>query len=230
MILEACATSASEAVRAVGGGAGRIELCRDLAVGGLTPTAGAVLETRQALQECGHGATPVFCMVRPRPGPFRAGLDAVEAMVREAAVLREAGADGLVFGVLDRVGRIDRTALAAFMEAAEGMPVTFHRAFDEIADPFEALEHLAAAGVGRILTGGGPGTAWEGRHRLRELVRVAAQHHPGVRILAAGSIRGDHVRALVEATGLTECHARASAFPALAEALGTLESSEASPE
>jgi copper homeostasis protein len=141
-------------------------------------------------------------------------------MAREAVALREAGADGLVFGVLDRADRVDRAALSVLMEAAEGMPVTFHRAFDEIAEPLDALEQLAAAGVRRVLTGGGPGSAWEGRERLRALVQVAAQHYPGVTILGAGSIRGDHARALVDATGLSECHARSSAFPALAEALG----------
>ncbi len=40
------------------------------------------------------------------------------------------------------------------MAAAGPLAVTFHRAFDMCANPFNALKNLADAGVARVLTSG----------------------------------------------------------------------------
>ncbi len=213
--LEACVTSVAEALAAVEGGAHRLELCCKLRVGGLTPSQRLLEEARASLDDAGRGSVPVFCMVRPAPGPFRADPALLGIMAREARTLRRSGAAGLVLGVLDRENRVDRDALARLMEASDGVPVTFHRAFDQAPDPVEAFERVADAGVTRILTGGGDGRAWEGRKRLRELVRLSEQRSPGLTVLGAGGVRADHAPALVEYTGLRELHARGSAFPDL---------------
>jgi copper homeostasis protein len=213
--LEACVTSVAEALAAVEGGAHRLELCRELQVGGLTPSQRLLEETRASLDDSGRGSVPVFCMVRPAPGPFRTDSALLAIMAREARTLRRSGAAGLVLGVLDEENRVDQDGLARLMEASDGVPVTFHRAFDQAPDPVQAFERVSEAGVTRILTGGGGGRAWEGRERLRELVRLSDQRSPGLTVLGAGGVRADHAPALVEHTGLQELHARGSAFPHL---------------
>lgn len=137
-------------------------------------------------------------------------------MLQQIAGLLEAGADGIVLGVLDPNGRPDTAALRALVSAAGHATVTFHRAFDQIDDPLSALECLAQAGVSRVLTGGGMGTAWEGRAMLAKLVERSRDR---VAIMGGGSVRGDHVAQLVEETGIREVHARASGIPGVVEAL-----------
>ena len=210
VLVEACVTSADEAVAGFDAGAGRAELCRALDVGGLTPRAEAVAATRSAVPG------PVHVLVRPRADTFRLAPAAVDALVDEVASLVDLGVDGVVVGVLDRAGRVDRAALDALVDAAGDLPVTFHRAFDQVEAPVDEIETLARAGVRRVLTSGGAPTAWQGRETLRALVAASGD---ALTVLGGGRVRGDHVRRLVDATGLTEVHARASAVPGVVAGL-----------
>ncbi len=192
-----------------GAGGHRLELCRDLHTGGLTPDTSLV----RAVQS--RTDIPLTAMVRPRPGHFRVSPDEVSLMLREIEELVEMGVGGIVLGVLNMSGEIDAVALRELVFAAS-VPVTFHRAFDEVRDPLRSSEVLREAGVSRVLTSGGGATAWEGRGVLRDLVSAAGDD---LVILGGGKIRSDHVRRLVEETGLREVHARASAVPGIVDAL-----------
>lgn len=213
IVVEACVTGLGEAVACVAVGARRLELCRDLAVGGLTP------DLAVARAVCGAVSAPVFAMVRSSAGPFHATPREVDALGRTIADLARAGVSGIVLGFLDRERRIDRAALSDLcaVAVAASLPVTFHRAFDEIAEFEPALESLIEAGVARVLTAGGLRSAWDGRDRLARLVALAGGH---ITIVAGGGVRADHVGALIEATGVREVHARASAVGGLCGALG----------
>lgn len=213
-LIEACVTSLEEAAAAWRAGADRYEFCARLDLGGLTPNPSMLSAIRCAV------GIPAFVMVRPRPGTFHMSSAEIRQMVDQITELRPAGANGLVLGVLDEQGRIDEAALTDLVAAAQGRPVTFHRAFDEVERPVEALETLIEAGVARVLTAGGPGTAWEGRMTLRELVQAAGDR---ITIAGAGGVRAGHAAALLEATGLPELHARASAIPDLVEAVRSWE-------
>lgn len=204
VVVEACVTSAEEAVDSFEAGAGRVELCRDLDVGGLTPRTDELEATLSSVPG------PIFALVRPHAGTFCLEPAEVDDLVEEVASLASLGVDGVVVGMLDQAGRIDGTALADVVGAANGLPVTFHRAFDRVNDPIGEVETLIRAGVQRVLTSGGAATAWEGREPLRDLVTRCGDE---LTVLGGGRIRGDHVQQLVEETGLTEVHARASAVP-----------------
>jgi copper homeostasis protein len=141
-------------------------------------------------------------------------------MVSEIEVLASLGVSGIVLGVLDSEGRIDRGVLTDLVDAAGGLPVTFHRAFDELEDAEGGLVTLMEAGVARVLTSGGAPTAWEGRETLRTFVQ---QSPPGLTVLGGGRVRGDHVHRLLRETGLREIHARASAIPEIMEALRSVD-------
>lgn len=203
MLVEACVTTMEEARASVEAGAERLEVCSALDQGGLTPA----LDLVRAIVE--QVEVPVFVMIRTRGGPFTVDGAEVVEMARAAEAHRAGGADGLVLGVIDSRRRVDSVALAELMAASGGLPVTFHRAFDEVSDTHAALEVLARAGVARVLSSGGAPSAWEGRERLRTTRRAAADL--GLGVVAAGRVRGHNVHRLVQETGVAEVHARASA-------------------
>jgi copper homeostasis protein len=126
-------------------------------------------------------------------------------MRRDVVVARELGADGVVIGGLRPDGGVDRELVRTLVEAADDLPVTFHRAFDLTPDPAAALDSLAEAGVQRILTAGGASTAAEGATVLAELVRQAGSR---IVVMAGGGVREENVRALVSVTGVREVHVR----------------------
>jgi copper homeostasis protein len=210
LLVEACAVSAGEALGAQRAGAGRIELCRSLDTGGLTPSAGLLEKVKSLV------GIPVHAMLRPFPGPFTVESGVLAAMLRDVKALASAGADGLVLGVLDHRGGIHARALRILMEAAGSLPVVFHRAFDRVQAPGGALETLMKAGVAGVLTSGGPTTAWEGRQAIRSLVESSEGR---IQIMAGGGVREDHVAGLIEVTGVGAVHARVSAVPGIVRAL-----------
>lgn len=205
VLLEVIVQSVADAVAAGAamepdsrGGADRLELVRALEEQGLTPTFDCVRAV------CEAARIPVYVMIRPRNG-FVLASGEREILADEARMAVAAGALGLVTGYLTPDGRPDLVALEAVREAAgPGIGITFHRAFDRLADPLAALPLLAAHGVGRVLTSGGARTAAEGRARLREWSAAAVAC--GVRLMAGGGLTPENVAWIVRETGVAEVH------------------------
>mgnify|MGYP003580563536 CR=1 FL=1 len=201
VLVEACVDSVASAVAAERGGAGRLELCDNLGDGGTTPSAGMISAVKAAVQ------IPVFVIVRPRGGDFvytdvEAGVMRLD--VEAASML---GADGVVIGALTADRLVDAERTRALMDAAAGLPVTFHRAFDHAKDLPQALEVLMSLGVSRVLTSGGAATALEGVSTIAALAKRAAG---SIAIMAGGSLREENVQEVVHRTGVTEVHVRGS--------------------
>ena len=195
LLLEIAVSSVEEAALAVACGADRIELSCALELGGLTPSIGLMREVRAAVR------VPVWALVRPRPGGFAYSRAEIATMHSDAEALMTAGADGIVTGVLDRANRVDVRATGRVAAPANGR-AAFHRAFDLVAAPHEALLALEIAGFARVLTSGGAPTALEGAPRLAELIRANR-----LEVLPGGSVRAANVCELVRATGATQVHA-----------------------
>lgn len=138
-------------------------------------------------------------------------MDRMEKQVRESCA---AGAAGVVVGSLTSDGRIHADHVRRLVDAASGLPVTFHRGIDETVDVLGAAELCGLLGIARVLTSGGALTALKGSEALAAMVQAG-----GPAVLAAGGIRADHVRELVISTGVEEIHARASAIPDLVRVL-----------
>ena len=96
MLFESCVDSDDAARASSLGGAGRIELCARLDVGGTTPDP-ALIERCVA-----SVAIPVFVMIRPRGGGFVYDAGEVAAMEADIRTAIAAGAHGVVFGALRR--------------------------------------------------------------------------------------------------------------------------------
>ena len=163
-LLEVCAGDIESVYAASRGEAQRVELCSALADGGITPSTGFI---RQAVRVPGM---KVHVLIRPRGGDFLYTPEEVASMTDDIVAAREAGAHGVVIGALTPDGDIDMDACRQMMEAASGMNVTFHRAFDLCRDPFEALDHIIALGCNRLLTSGQAASALDGAPMLRQLV------------------------------------------------------------
>jgi copper homeostasis protein len=199
ILVEAAVESLDDALAAVEGGADRLELCANLADGGTTPSEDLIAEVVEQV------AIPVFVMIRPRGGSFVYSTAELDDMRRSMDRARELDVDGFVLGVLNTSNRIDTIRTQSLVDLAGDLPVTFHRAFDRVADRIDALDTLIDLGIGRVLTSGGAPTAPQGLAQLRELVEAAGDE---IVILAGGGVRFQNVLELVEETGVTEVHAR----------------------
>lgn len=201
VVVEICVQGLESALAAGRGGADRVELCEDLAVGGVTPSAGTVAVA------CRRLAVPVHVLIRPRGGDFDYSEAEFEAMRHDVATARTLGASGVVLGVLGPDGRVDRGRVARLVEDARPLGVTFHRAFDDVPDPEAALEELIGLGVERVLTSGGGPRAADGLARLAALNRRAAGR---LAVMAGGRVEAADLPAIVGA-GLGEVHVGSAA-------------------
>jgi copper homeostasis protein len=200
LLLEVAANSVASACAAQAGGAGRVELCAALELGGLTPSQATIALARERLR------IPLYVLIRPRAGDFLYDEPECEAMRRDIETCAALGCDGVVLGVLDADGDVDVARCRALMAAAGGMGVTFHRAFDLARDPRRALETIAALGCERVLTSGGQASAMEGAALIRALVAQAAGR---VSVMPGAGVDAGNLAALAAATGASEFHASA---------------------
>ena len=136
----------------------------------------------------------------------------MEKILIDIEVARALGVTGVVAGALTPEGRIAVSDTRAFVEAADGLPVTFHRAFDVVSDRARAIEELIEIGVSRILTSGGKPTALEGADVIARLVDQARDR---ITIVAGGRIRENNVREVITRTRVTEVHSRFIDEPAM---------------
>lgn len=195
--LECCCTDAAEAVEAMKGGAGRVELCADLSCGGVTPDLSDIEAALRAVD------IPVNVLIRARAGDFVYSEDEVEEMADSVRMCRGLGVNGVVVGALRRDGTIDTDAVKRLMAEAEGLHVTFHRAFDVCVWPFKALEDIIALGCDRLLTAGHASNVNDGEPTLKELNEKAAGR---IIILAGSGVRPGNIARLEASTGCREYH------------------------
>lgn len=213
MILEVCCENIESVKAAIAGGADRIELCRDLAADGLTPSREM---TGEAVRLCRPAGVQVHVLIRLRAGNFVYTSEEIEGMAAEIRMALEEGADGVVIGALNADGDID---LAACQTMLQGLRlddgnlrynVTFHRAFDVCRRPFEAMEQIARLGCNRILTSGQQPTAEQGIALLKQLVEKA--HELSQRtgkpfaILCGAGVTPENAAHILTATGADEIH------------------------
>jgi len=198
-LIEAAVETLDSALAAERAGADRIELCENLSDGGTTPAMKLIAEVTERTR------LPVFALIRPRAGDFAYSDNEFDQMVRDSELARRLGIAGIVTGALTPDGRVDVERTRILVEAAGGLPVTFHRAIDSAADLPAALEEAIEAGASRVLTSGGAATAVEGVDLIAALVGQARER---ITVIAGGGIREHNVRDVIARTGVREVHAR----------------------
>ncbi len=195
---EVCCPTIEAVSKAVAAGADRIELCERLEVGGVTPSESLI---KDALSIA--GSVPVNVLVRPREGNFVYSEEEAGDMLESIRRCKALGVNGVVIGALRPDGSVDMALMRRLVAAARPLSITFHRAFDECRDPFEALEDIISLGIERLLTSGHRTDAWEGRFILRELVQRAAGR---IVIMPGCGITPANLHELAAITGATEFH------------------------
>lgn len=193
---EVCVDHRSGALAAQRAGVHRIELCTELSVGGLTPSPGLL----EAVLELG---LPTVVLVRPRAGHFVVDDDEAEQIARDVRWTVRAGAQSVAVGALQPDGTIDQERLARWIEAAEGKPVCFHRAFDGIREPERGLDTLIELGVTRLLTSGGADDVVAGLPALTRWIQRVGQD---LEIMPGGGVRAENIGHVVQASGARSIH------------------------
>lgn len=221
-VLEVAVDNVGDAIAAVEAGADRLEVVADLINHGLTPRPEFITELKQALAGEDGRTVPIMAMVRPGPGSFIGTPRLVAQLMNQAESLLAAGADGIVFGVLDPAGHIDREAVRLLVRTAERKETVFHRAFDLCPDPVGSLRVLKDQGVTRILTSGldvrataialgleESGEAEAGATlpiRLRRIRAFVEASESGIEILPCGGVRSHNVSQFLAETGCHQVH------------------------
>lgn len=212
MIVEICCDSFEKALAAQQAGAGRIELCAELAVGGITPSETVIDRTLHTL------SIPVHVLIRPRAGNFHYSKDEIEEMLesirtvaRLSAEARAAGRqslrDGVVVGALDARGDVEVETCRRLIRTARehGLSVTFHRAIDVARDLFQALRDILPLNVDRILTSGGALSAFEGREQIARMQQISRAEN-GPALMPGAGVNAENVGELLRKTGVSEVH------------------------
>ncbi len=202
MLVEICATSVQSSINAQQAGAKRIELCSELAVGGITPSYGLIMQVRNEI------SIPVFVLIRPRSGDFVYSDTEFETMKTDIGICKELGCTGIVSGVLKEDFSIDLVRTKELIELTKPLEFTFHRAFDLTKNPLKSLEELIDLGVSRILTSGQETSAEIGIDLLVKLKELAQDK---LTILPGGGINPGNVH-LFRENGFAEIHASASSL------------------
>ncbi len=196
-IIEIATSDFSTTQSAVNGAADRIELCANLAEGGITASFATIRKCRESF------TVLLYPIIRPRGGDFLYSKDEFDIMKKDIGLCRQLGCDGVVIGLLNMDGSIDMTRTAELVDAAYPLGVTFHRAFDRCKDPFAAMEELIEIGCERILTSGQKPSVTDGADLVKSLNEKSDDK---IIIMPGSGVRKENIKMLAGKTGCLEFH------------------------
>lgn len=200
MLLEICASNYQSAINAQNAGAHRIELCSELAIGGITPSFGFIKQVLETIE------IPVFVLIRPRSENFVFSEDEFEIMKHDIQLCKDLGCKGIVSGVLNVDNTIDIERTRELVALSKPLCFTFHRAFDCTPNPYDAMEQLIKLNVDRILTSGQESSAEKGIFVLQQLKKLAIGK---IIILPGGGINSENAL-IFKGGSFEEIHCSAS--------------------
>lgn len=196
-VLEVIVCSLEDALAAERGGAHRLEVISHYEVGGLTPQVALVREIAAKVK------LPLRVMLREIEAFEVNDKFEIEQLCDAARAVVQPNADGLVLGFL-KDGEIDHALLARVLACAPRLKATFHRAFEELADPLRGIAELKRhPQIDRILTSGGT-DAWPDKVQRFAAWQQAAL--PEIQILVGGGTDAEVIKLLKSATGIREFH------------------------
>ena len=124
-------------------------------------------------------------------------------MIKDIQAAKELQVDGIVIGCLTANGDVDIKQMEHLMREADGLSVTFHRAFDMCRNPHQTLQEIIALGCDRILTSGQQPTAVQGIPMLKQLQMEADEH---IIIMPGCGINPTNIQQIANETGTKEFH------------------------
>jgi copper homeostasis protein len=194
--LEICCGDLESVRAAIEGGAHRVELCSALELDGLTPS-------KETVESAMRMGIPVHVLIRVREGDFVYNEEELCRMQHDIRLAKECGAAGVVVGALTADGSIDIEAMRFLLDEADGLSITFHRAFDVCKNTSRALEQIISLGCHRLLTSGQAPMAEQGIPLLKQLVEQAAGR---IIIMPGAGVNPQNASKILAETGATEIH------------------------
>jgi copper homeostasis protein len=198
--LEVIGFNIESCILAQAAGVHRIELCDNPGEGGTTPSFGFIKAARKQVQ------IELYPIIRPRGGDFFYSDAEFEVMKTDVKICKELGCDGVVIGMLNADGTVDKKRCKELVGLAYPMGVTFHRAFDRVTNAAQALEDIIEIGCERILTSGLVPNALDGAETLAALIKQADER---IIIMPGSGVRADNIIDLAKKTGAVEFHTSA---------------------
>lgn len=199
MTLEIIATNLTDAKKAEIYGADRLELSPAMSELGITPSYGLVESVAQSV------SIPFNAIIRPHSQSFIYNQDDLTVMKKDIQMIKKLGGNGIVIGALTSDYVIDEEALKQLLDVAEGLDVTFHKAFDSVRNQEEALECLSYyPQVKRLATSAGPQHAPQVPKIMKELIQLAKDTH--LEIMVAGGLREDNFKEFYHEVKPKEVH------------------------
>ncbi|HMK05542.1 MAG TPA: copper homeostasis protein CutC [Ferruginibacter sp.] len=199
-LLEVIGFNIDGCIAAASAGAHRIELCDNPGDGGTTPSYGFIKAAREQLQ------IELYPIIRPRGGDFLYSEEEFEIMKSDIEICNELDCEGVVIGMLNANGTVDKERCGQLVELAYPMGVTFHRAFDRTVDPLKAMEDIIEIGCERILTSGQKPNALDGADLIAKLIEQANEK---IIIMPGSGVRSDNIVELARRTKAVEFHTSA---------------------
>jgi len=200
MKLEICCYSIDDVIIAQQNGADRIEFCAGRSDGGITPSYGDLLQLSQL-----NLTIPIHPIIRPRGGDFYYSQREINTMINDIKLVRELNFAGVVLGALTLEATLDIKNLTHLMRAAQGLSLTFHRAFDVCKDPLGTLKQLQDLGFNRLLTSGQKATAVAGIELIKQLNHCSKE----VIIMPGCGIKSTNLQQFID-IGINEFHSSAT--------------------
>ncbi len=196
MIVEVCATSLNSIINAQDAGAGRIELCENYLVGGITPSMEFFHKSIKLSK------LPINILIRPRAGSFKYSNEEFDKMFKSIEEFKKYNIEGFVVGFLDSQNRLDSKILQELRSLTSSYDLTFHRAFDYLADQNKSLELLIENKFDRILCSGSKVNSEKGLKNLNYLNSLAENK---IIIMPGGGINPKNFN-LFKNAGFNEVH------------------------
>lgn len=194
--LELCAASVEALTLAKAHGFDRIELCQNLEQGGLTPSAGLILQAVELEIE-------THVLIRPRAGGFHYNSDEIKVIQKDIQFCQKIGVQGVVVGLLQANNELDKPLLQELLNSAPDLDWTFHRAFDESADWKRSLDVLIQLGFRRVLSAGFALNVEAGLPILEQMCQYAKGH---IQIMAGGGVNAGNIAKLTRLPHLAAVH------------------------
>ena len=183
MIIEICATSIESILNAQNAGAHRLELCQNYSIGGVTPS-----------EQFLHGAIkvsslPINVLIRPRGGDFIFNDKEYDLMINKINLFKVYNVKGFVIGFMEKDRSLNSDILSEFRKITKGFELTFHRAYDFLANQEESLELLIEKDFNRVLCSGHELSAEKG---LENLINYNKISNGRITIMPGGGINLDN--------------------------------------
>nr|UWI50347.1 copper homeostasis protein CutC [Clostridioides difficile] len=177
-------------------GADRIELVSALTEGGLTPSFGLIESVVNSVK------IPVNVMIRPHAKSFVYSKEDINIMLKDINTVKSIGANGVVFGMLDKNNNIDEKNLNFLLQYCDNLDVTFHRAIDE-SNTIESVNILKDYDrITNILTSGGKGSIRDNAKVIKDMMF----NSNNIKILLGGGLNFNNIVEIKEVTKANNFH------------------------